>query len=185
MKKRNDGFSLVELIIVMTILAIMGGILVGSTGNIRAYKIKQYTEILDSFMKKTRTDAMAKNHISGFCIYEKNNRYYVESYGEVAAEGGATAYKTVEVREIGAESGIKISISKKDGTSPVFLENNEGDVLTSYIRVRYATGTGIITHIMVDTDSVSMIDATKITISKGDTSQCIEMNPATGRHSQN
>ncbi len=184
-KRKNGGFSLLELIVVIAILAVMGGILVGTVGNIGHYKVKQYTEILDSFMRKTRSNAMAKNNICGFCLYQKNGRYYVESYGENKNDEATIVYNTVEVKELGNSSGVEISIAKKDGSDKKVLADNTGDSVDSCIRVKYVTGTGAIDKITIDTNTDLDMDYTRITISKGENSQCIEINPVTGRHSQN
>lgn len=183
-KKKDGGFSLLELIVVIGILAVMGGILIGTIGNIGDYKIKQCTEILDSFMRKTRTEAMAKNNVSGFCIYQKGGRYYVESYVEEMADGAAS-YRAVETKELGSSSEVQIGISQKDGSDMQVLEENQGDVITSCVRVKYETGAGAIADITMDSDTESKMEYTKITISKGERSRCIEINTATGRHSQN
>lgn len=182
-EKKNEGFSLLELIIVIAILGIMGGILIGTAGNISGYKIKQYTEILESFMKKVRTDAMAKNNICGVCIYQKDNHYYLESYGEETAADGTIKYQTVEVRELGSQAGVEISVSKKDGSQTQCLQNNQGDAIHSYIRVKYASGTGAVADIIVD--NTSDIDYTRFIISKGEHQQWIEINPVTGRITRN
>lgn len=184
-KEDNRGFSLLELVITIAILAVLGGILIGITGNIGNYKLKQYTKVLDSFMKKTRTDAMAKKSICGICIYRKDDRFYVESYGEERTETGGVEYHAVETKELGKDAGIKIGISKKDGSREQFLKNNQKEDKDSYIRIKYATGTGAVANITIDSEAESKMDYTRITISKGENSQCIEINTATGRHVQN
>lgn len=181
--KKNGGFSLLEIIIVIAILTVMGGILLVTMGNIGRYKVQEYTEILDSFMKKTRTDALAKNNICGFCIYQKNECYYIESYGEKPVENGKIEYQTVNVRELGSKAGIEIGISKVDGLDNEILENNVGNNMSSYIRIKYEGGTGAIADIMVN--GVSKMDCQRITISKGEKQRWIEINPITGKHSKN
>lgn len=184
-KRKNAGFSLVEMVIVVAILAIMGGILVGTTGMIGNYQVEKYTGMLESFMKKARTDAMAKNNICGFCVYQREGKYYIESYNEEAGASGTVQYKTVEVKELGSSSGIEITVSKSDGSNQSALTDNTGDILNSYLRVKFVTGTGAVDDIKMDSDTESKMDYTRITVSKGERSQCIEINPVTGRISQN
>lgn len=183
-KKKNAGFSMLELIIVIGMLAILAGIMVGFGGNITGFKVKQYTEITDSFMRKVRTDAMAKNNVSGFCLYQKDNRYFIESYSEKKSETGTVEYITQEVRELGKNSGVQIEVSKEDQSETQILEDN-GENITSCIRVRYATGTGVVEAITLDDSEELKMDHTRITFRKGDGSHWIEINPVTGKHTQN
>lgn len=183
-KKKNAGFSMLELIIVIGMLAILAGIVIGFSGNIGGFKVKQYAEIVDSFMRKTRTDAMAKNNVSGFCLYQKDNQYFIESYREKKSETGTMEYIAQEVRELGGNSGVQIEVSKSDQSGAKLLEDN-GEDITSCIRVRYATGTGAVEAITLDNSEELQMDYTRITFRKGDVSHWIEINPVTGKHTQN
>lgn len=183
-KRKNAGFSMLELIVVIGILAVLAGIVAGYGGNISGFKVKQYVEIADSFMRKTRTDAMAKNQVDGFCLYQRDNCYYIESYKEEKTAGGTVHYITQEVRELGEDSRIRIEVSKQDGSGIQILEDN-GEELTSCIRVRYATGTGAVEAITLNDSEDPEMDYTRITFCKGDVSHWIEINPVTGKHTQN
>lgn len=182
-ERRNGGFSLLELVIVIAILGIMGGILIGTAGNISGYKIRQYTEILDNFMKKARTDAMAKSDVCGVCIYQRNHQYYLESYGEEAAADGTITYRTAEVRALKGQSGIELSVAKKDGSQKQPLQNNPGEAMDSYIRIKFDAGTGAVADIIVD--DASDMDYTRVVVSKGERRQWVEVNPVTGRITEN
>jgi len=174
--KENKGFSLIELIVVLAILAILAGILVGATGAVGNRKLNKYTSLLDEFMKKTRIDAMAQNDVCGLRIYEENDVYYVETYGEIN-KNGSTEYKVKDKQKLGDVSDIEISIAKKDKTDKIILTNE------SYIKIQYARSSGAITGIKVGTEENGRLDRTVITLKRGERIQCIEMIPATGKHS--
>ena len=87
-KNKNGGFSLLELIVVIAIMAVLGGIVIGNSNYSKSAQVKKYTELTDGFMRKARTEIMSKNTVSGVCLYEKEGCYYIESYKE--KENGGT-----------------------------------------------------------------------------------------------
>ena len=93
-------------------------------------------------------------------------------------------YIAQEVRELGGNSGVQIEVSKSDQSGAKLLEDN-GEDITSCIRVRYATGTGAVEAITLDNSEELQMDYTRITFRKGDVSYWIEINPVTGKHTQN
>ena len=94
-KNKNGGFSLLELIVVIAIMAVLGGIVIGNSNYSKSAQVKKYTELTDGFMRKARTEIMSKNTVSGVCLYEKEGCYYIESYKE--KENGVTVtFETVK-----------------------------------------------------------------------------------------
>ena len=76
-KNKNGGFSLLELIVVIAIMAVLGGIVIGNSNYSKSAQVKKYTEMTDGFMRKARTEIMSKNTVSGVCLYEKEGCYYI------------------------------------------------------------------------------------------------------------
>ena len=54
-KNKNGGFSLLELIVVIAIMAVLGGIVIGNSNYSKSAQVKKYTELTDGFMRKART----------------------------------------------------------------------------------------------------------------------------------
>lgn len=73
----NRGFSLVELIVVLAILAIISVGAVNSFGLLYSTSAKETATKLNSAMSKARTEAMSKSQAS-LQIYEKDSAYYVK-----------------------------------------------------------------------------------------------------------
>lgn len=61
MKSDNRGMSLVEIIIVVSIVAILGGALIGSTGVIGRYRAKECAKKTISAINNTKVHAMSKS----------------------------------------------------------------------------------------------------------------------------
>lgn len=61
MKNDNRGMSLVEIIIVVSIIAILGGLLIGSTGVIGRYRAKECAKKTISAINNTKVHAMSKS----------------------------------------------------------------------------------------------------------------------------
>lgn len=61
MKNDNRGMSLVEIIIVVSIVAILGGLLIGSTGVIGRYRAKECAKKTISAINNTKVHAMSKS----------------------------------------------------------------------------------------------------------------------------
>lgn len=182
-KNKNAGFSLLELIVVIAIMAVLGGIVIGNSNYIGNARLRKYTELTDSFMRKVRTEVMAKNTVNGVCLYESDGSYYIESYKEKKS-GGAVVFETVKKEKLGNTYGIEISVSKQDGSAKKELKDNPGGTLSTFIRIQYDGSTGAVSKIYVNTEDTSDLTYTKITLEKGENSKCIEINPATGKHHQ-
>lgn len=61
MKNDNRGMSLVEIIIVVSIVAILGSLLIGSTGVIGRYRAKECAKKTISAINNTKVHAMSKS----------------------------------------------------------------------------------------------------------------------------
>ena len=78
MKEINKGFTLVELIITVSIFTILLGILVPSVSSVFAYRAQRAANSIASALDKTKTEAM--NRLVGEMILEKKEDGYYISY---------------------------------------------------------------------------------------------------------
>ncbi len=150
-KNKNGGFSLLELIVVIAIMAVLGGIVIGNSNYSKSAQVKKYTELTDGFMRKARTEIMSKNTVSGVCLYEKEGCYYIESYKE-KENGGTVTFETVKREKLGKPHGVEISAAKQDGTGEKTLRDNAGDSLSTFIRIGYDRSTGAVSKFCVNTE---------------------------------
>lgn len=76
MKRNNRGYSLVELIVVIAIMAVLTGFVVLSVGMISTKKAKQCRDELESKLEYVRTVTMSKNATVAN-IYKNGDNEYV------------------------------------------------------------------------------------------------------------
>lgn len=76
--KRNEGFSLVELIVVIAILAVLSTAAVVGIGMIGGWRINKCVSLLDSGLKETRMDTLSREAAYLTISCDENGDYYME-----------------------------------------------------------------------------------------------------------
>jgi prepilin-type N-terminal cleavage/methylation domain-containing protein len=159
MRRKNNGFSLIELIVVIAILAIVSTGLVSAFFSVSGWQLKQTAITIDNGLKKTRVLALSRDDKAvSFELYKKDNdRYYMKAGGEneteIASAETAIQYVT--------ESGVTVTI-------------DQTKVLTLY----FDRSSGAFQSI-----SINGIDTycKQITVTKGDKTKTITLVPVTGK----
>lgn len=77
-QKNNKGFTLVELIVVISIFTILLGILEPSVSSIFSYRAKRAANSIVAALDKTKTEAM--NRLVGEMVLERTDDGYYVSY---------------------------------------------------------------------------------------------------------
>lgn len=121
MKKDNKGYSLVELLIVLAIMAVLSGLAVVTWNIVYKAKCQAGANNFNSEVNTLRSSTMAKNE--DFCV-----RVYQEESGAYIVERGLCPTDNIDDFWVP-------NISDKDNYDDFFNYNNTGTPLT--IKIKY------------------------------------------------
>jgi prepilin-type N-terminal cleavage/methylation domain-containing protein len=146
--KDKRGFSLVELIIVMGIMAVFAGGIAGAIGYINQGKTKKAAATLNSKLTAIQQSNMTLKGATYLYLYKDGSEVYMvtskTNYTDrdslktyVASNGGQTKL-----------CSSKVDVSGSDGSSTGTLSDD------NMIRISYSKGTGAYTYCDMGSDSV-------------------------------
>ena len=82
MKNNNKGFSYVEMIVVIGIMALMVGMITISIGTVNRNRVNRASEAMQSMVKKARVSAMTKGATHGYLNVAKEGNSIYAAVGD-------------------------------------------------------------------------------------------------------
>ncbi len=124
MDKKNKGFTLIEMVIVVAIFAILLGILVPSLNSLIGFRVTRAASSIGEALDRTRTEAMNRL-VAEMKLTKMSDGYYISYFmdrGKVGSQSNLVEDQPTKI----APAKTKISYKNSSGTE---FELNEGDVL--------------------------------------------------------
>lgn len=131
--KNDKGFSLMEVIVVIAILAILSTIVAGMVLNQASWQVKEAMELMKASIGETKTEAMSKNRASLIITRDIKGDYYVQITGKEKKKLGGgrmtisyTVKETAEETVIETGSPLQFSFYRSSGAfTPIIDGKNE------------------------------------------------------------
>lgn len=158
-EKKNKGFSLVELVVVMAIMAIMAGAVTIALSP--GKDAKECMQKLEASLNKGRLDSMSKRNYS-FKVTRDDNGIYLETYDN--SSGTPSLVTSEKVGKAGVTVGYVTSSG--DPATPVTLNNGDG------ISLAYDRASGAF---------LESVDITYLTFSRGNRTYVLRLYKETGK----
>lgn len=179
---KNGGFSLVELIVVIAIMAVLTGIASMSLASVMGLSVKQCARDIQSAANHTRVSTLGKDEVI-MTITKGNKAKSSEAYYcTIVTKDGLG--KTTENEEKIGKSNLGITYvlcdSKGNKTSDITLDD------THSLTIKFNRGTGAMAPCMKsDGSSGGDYYCMQIKVKKNSTEKIISFYPETGKVSLN
>lgn len=182
MRKDNKGFSMVELVIVIALIAVLGSVLVYSFSLVTGQEARQCANNISTVLDKAKNYSLTKSASSDAYVEiskEASGEYVATYYApdspiNDSAVPGSADYVQLENENIGKRT-VRVTVSLEGGASS---EINE----TTSLRIYYDRVSGAFKEaVIVSGTSETKAYCSQIEIVRGRTYRISFFNP-TGKH---
>lgn len=174
--KKNKGFSLVELIVVIAIMVVLAAATVMVLANQPGWRVKNATDSLRTAIGATKTEAMSK-HRASLTITREADGYYVQVTGREKEHIGNSKSVKVLYAVNGGEANVEIAM----GTPLQFSFDRSSGAFTPIIDGKDASGNYVFRSRM-DGGVSTMVYCTGLKIECGNKSKELVLVKDTGKY---
>ncbi|MBE5863348.1 MAG: prepilin-type N-terminal cleavage/methylation domain-containing protein [Lachnospiraceae bacterium] len=136
-RKDQNGFSLIELVVVIGIIAVLATFSLSMLGRLRSANAEKAVQTLSASIKKLQANSMSKAQKPYMYIYKVGNTYYVRISTNAALLG------TDLTASSGTELATGIKISTKVNSADAATEVTNTNFLKIYFQKDGSLGTGV------------------------------------------
>ena len=175
--KHNEGMSFIEIIIVITILAIFAGSTIGSISYLQYADTKKCAGEINTAIEKVRMDAMCMVNKPSLYLYQYNNIYYMK---EIGTDIPNPLAKLDDTGTRLANKHVQLSY-RTDNMAPAASDVviSAASIPAVYMKLGFIKSTGGIAYIDGTTDIYNQI---LIKDDHGELQYTITLVQATGKH---
>jgi prepilin-type N-terminal cleavage/methylation domain-containing protein len=181
LKKNNRGYSLVELVIVIAVMAVLSGLLVTSVSILAGWDAKECAKDIEGHLNNVKTNALSKLGAELLLSRDADDNYIIEyvEYGyEKNSSGNLVMVPSVVTREyfLGKKK-VSIVCILEDGTNITVSQ-------AANISIGFNRSSGALTTFKTSDPSYTlMLDnhCESIEITRGSITYAINMVPETGK----
>ena len=177
---KNGGFSLVELIVVIAIMAVLTGIASMSVASVMGVSVKQCARDIQAAANQTRVSTLGKDEV--IMTLTKGKKSDEAYYCTIVAKDslGNSTENEEKIGKSNLDITFVLSDSKGNKTSDIKLNN------TNSLTIKFNRGTGAMAPCMQsDGSSGGDYYCTQIKVKKNKTEKIISFSPETGKVSLN
>lgn len=126
--KKNQGFSLTELIIVIAVIAILGTGLIQVSGVWDGWRVTKCSELMQNTWNKAKMQALSKGNVAGVEFYQLNGIYYAAIVSDIDKTKEPTSIFDLSAPDMVLET---VELGKSPITMAVTLKNIDGETTLS------------------------------------------------------
>lgn len=133
LRKKDQGFTLVEMVVTVTIFTILMGLLVPSLNSVLGFRVQRATNSIVAALDKTRREAM--NRLVGEMKLEyRSDGYYITYYLDRGKTGVDSSNIQKDDTEKIAPAGTRISYTDSTGATYHLWEGMKNSIILTYDR---------------------------------------------------
>ncbi len=132
MKRNKKGFSLVELIVVISIMGILLGLVVPSVNALFGYEAQKATGKITALLDDTKVEAMNRIVAEMELKYVEGDGYYIIQYLDYGKEARNSGFVVQETKV--ASNKVVIRYKRSDKTTPINLKLSGKSLILTFNR---------------------------------------------------